>query len=265
LVALEQDGSGIAAIVETPAGREVLRGDWLIGTDGARSTVRTLLELPFEGFTWPDRFVATNVRFDAEAAGYAPSNMVHHPVDWAVVSRLGREDAWRVTYGEDPELPESEIRARIPEHYARIMPPGTKYEVIAAAPYRVHERSAPAYRVGRVLLAGDAAHACNPCGGMGLTGGAFDAAMLIDALAAVAGGTGPESLLDQYSDERRRVFLEISSPTAQGHKQRITSMNKAEQRQAAAQFQAVAADPEVMRQGMMFSFQVRGRPLTLPA
>ena len=150
--------------------------------------MRGLLGLPFEGFTWPDRFVATNVRFDFEKHGFAPNNMIHDPVDWAVVARTGPENIWRVTFGEDPSLPESEIRSRIPAHYAKILPSDEPYEIVAAAPYRVHERTCPTYRVGRVLLAGDAAHACNPCGGMGLTSGAFDAAALVTALGAVIGG-----------------------------------------------------------------------------
>ena len=63
-----------------------------------------------------------------------------------------------------------------------------------------------------MLLAGDAAHACNPCGGLGLTGGVIDADALSDTLGAVIAGRADERVLDFYSAERRRVFLEVTSP-----------------------------------------------------
>jgi 2-polyprenyl-6-methoxyphenol hydroxylase-like FAD-dependent oxidoreductase len=259
--ALEHDAHGVTLTVSTPGGKRELRGDWLIGADGARSTVRGLLDLPFEGFTWPDRFVATNLRFDFEKHGFAPNNMIHDPVNWAVVARTGPEDIWRVTFGEDPNLPESEIRRRIPEHYAKILPSDEPYEVVAAAPYRVHERTCPTYRVGRALLAGDAAHACNPCGGMGLTSGAFDAAALVTALGAVIGGRAGEDVLDFYSQERRRVFLEVASPIAQQTKRRITESDAQAQREHVVNFTRVRDDPALMRAGMAFSFAVRGSPM----
>jgi 2-polyprenyl-6-methoxyphenol hydroxylase-like FAD-dependent oxidoreductase len=259
--ALAQDARGVTLSVATPTGTRELHGDWLIGADGARSTVRTLLSLPFEGFTWPDRFVATNLRFDFEKHGFAPNNMIHDPVDWAVVARTGPDDVWRVTFGEDPNLPEADIRRRIPEHYAKILPGDEPYEVVAAAPYRVHERTCPTYRVGRVLLAGDAAHACNPCGGMGLTSGAFDAAALVTALGAVIAGQAGDEVLDFYSQERRRVFLEVASPIAQATKRRITESGAQAQREAVENFTRVRDDPELLRAGMAHSFAVRGRPM----
>jgi 2-polyprenyl-6-methoxyphenol hydroxylase-like FAD-dependent oxidoreductase len=259
--ALNHDEHGASVTVSTPEGTRELRAEWLIGADGARSTIRTLLALPFEGFTWPDRFVATNLRFDFEKHGFAPNNMIHHPIDWAVVARTGPENIWRVTFGEDPNLPEGEIRRRIPAHYAKILPSDEPYEIVAAAPYRVHERTCPTYRVGRVLLAGDAAHACNPCGGMGLTSGAFDAAALVTALGAVIGGRASDDVLDFYSQERRRVFLEVASPIAQQTKRRITESDEQAQREHVASFTRLRDDPAAMRAGMAFSFAVRGSPM----
>jgi 2-polyprenyl-6-methoxyphenol hydroxylase-like FAD-dependent oxidoreductase len=256
-----QNAHGVQVTVSTPSGTQELHADWFIGADGARSTVRSLLELPFEGFTWPDRFVATNIRFPFDLHGFGPNNMLHHPIDWAVVARTGPEGIWRVTYGEDPRLPEEQIRRRIPEHFSKILPGDEPYEIVAAAPYRVHERTCPRYNVGRVILAGDAAHACNPCGGMGLTSGAFDALALVTALGAVIEGKAPTSVLDFYSEERRRVFLEVASPTAQDTKRRIQQPSSEQQRVDAEMFRRVAADPQIMRAGMSGSFAVRGRPM----
>ncbi|MEJ1963878.1 MAG: FAD-dependent monooxygenase [Gammaproteobacteria bacterium] len=152
---------------------------------------------------------------------------------------------WRLTYSESAELDEAGAAGRIPEHYASILPdPKAPWEIVASSPYRVHERCAPRFRVGRVLLAGDAAHACNPCGGMGLTGGIIDAMAAVDVLEAVIGGKAPESVLDFYSTERRRVFLEVSSPVASGYKQRMCEPDAQKRRAQYEEFRALAEAPE---------------------
>jgi 2-polyprenyl-6-methoxyphenol hydroxylase-like FAD-dependent oxidoreductase len=243
VVGLDQDASGITVTVETPQGREQMRAGWLVGADGARSAIRHLLDLPFDGHTWPDRFVATNVRFDFGKYGYDTANMVADPVNWAVVARLGRGDSWRVTYGEDANLPEDEVRRRIPEHYAAILPSAEPYEIVASSPYRVHERCAPRFRVGRALLAGDAAHVCNPCGGMGLTTGVIDAMAAVDALTGVIQKGRDEAVLDFYSTERRRVFREVSSPLATEFKRRMSERDPEKRQADAAMMRQMVEDP----------------------
>jgi 2-polyprenyl-6-methoxyphenol hydroxylase-like FAD-dependent oxidoreductase len=262
LVALEQDASGCTLTLESQAGPQELRADWVVGADGARSAVRHLLGLPFEGHTWPERFVATNLEYDFERYGFEPANMVADAVDWAVVARLGLENQWRVTYAEDATLPEDEVRRRIPQHYAAILPdPQAPYRVLGSSPYRVHERCAPMLRVGRALLAGDAAHACNPCGGMGLTGGVIDAMALAQVLTAVIGGRARESVLDFYAEERRRVFLEVSSPTATEMKRRMSEPDAARRRADFDAFRRQAESPEQAAMSTTLSKLVMGRPM----
>ena len=227
---LAQGDDGVTLTVETPNGTIDMTADWAIGSDGARSTVRGLLGLDFEGYTWPDRFVATNIEYPFLECGFANANMIVDPVNWAVVGRLGRENLWRLTYGEDASLDEATILERLPERFAAILPdPSLPYRIDNFSPYRVHQRCAPSFRVGRVLLAGDAAHACNPCGGLGLTGGVIDADVLSDALGAVINGTADEGVLDFYADERRRVFLEVTSPMSINFK-RLLSESDPERR-----------------------------------
>jgi 2-polyprenyl-6-methoxyphenol hydroxylase-like FAD-dependent oxidoreductase len=225
VTSLAQDDDGVVLTVETPAGQTEIAADWVIGSDGARSIVRGLVGLGFDGMTWPDRFVATNIEYPFLECGFANANMIVDPVNWAVVGRLGRENLWRLTYGEDAGLDEATILERLPERFAAILPdPALPYRIDNFSPYRVHQRCAPSFRVGRVLLAGDAAHACNPCGGLGLTGGVIDADCLSDALGAVINRTVEEDVLTFYSDERRRVFLEVSSPMSINFK-RLLSEN----------------------------------------
>jgi 2-polyprenyl-6-methoxyphenol hydroxylase-like FAD-dependent oxidoreductase len=262
LVGLQQDESGATLTVETPQGREQIRALWVVGADGARSTVRNLVSLPFEGHTWPERFVATNVAYDFDRYGYEPANMVADPVNWAVVARLGRENLWRVTFSEDAGLPEESIEQRIRARYAILLPdPAAPYQIVAFSPYRVHERCAPAFRVNRILLAGDAAHACNPCGGMGLTGGVIDAAALVEVLTAVCAGRASQSVLDFYAAERRRVFLEVSSPIATDFKRRMSEPDLGRQRAEFEEFRRQAEDPERRSLSTALSKLVEGEPM----
>lgn len=262
VVGLSQSDSGVTLTVETPQGRDEILADWVVGADGARSGVRHLLGLPFEGHTWPERFVATNLYYDFEKYGFEPANMLADAVNWAVVARLGIEDMWRVTYAENADIDDAEAIRRIPQHYAAILPdPAARFEIIAASPYRVHERCAPTFRVGRVLLAGDAAHACNPCGGMGLTGGVIDANALIDVLTAVIRGRARDSVLDFYSTERRRVFVEVTSPIATQYKQRMCEPDDARRRADFEEFRRMAEAPEQSVMATQLSKMVEGQPM----
>ncbi|MEO6041185.1 MAG: FAD-dependent monooxygenase [Croceibacterium sp.] len=228
VTALAQEDQAVRLTVETPAGEETIEAEWVIGTDGARSTVRRLIGLEFEGMTWPDRFVATNIEYPFREFGYANANMVVDPVNWCVIGRLGRENLWRLTYGEDASLDEATILERLPERFAAILPdPAVPYRIDNFSPYRVHQRCASTFRVRRVLLAGDAAHACNPCGGLGLTGGVIDADTLSDALGAVIAGRTDARVLDFYAQERRRVFLEVTSPMSTNFKRLLSERDPA--------------------------------------
>jgi 3-(3-hydroxy-phenyl)propionate hydroxylase/6-hydroxy-3-succinoylpyridine 3-monooxygenase len=76
----------------------------------------------------------------------------------------------------------------------------------------MHQRSAETYRVGRVLLCGDAAHVTNPTSGFGLIGGMYDAFALSEALAAHVCGKAGQEILDRYAHARRITYLTVTSP-----------------------------------------------------
>jgi 2-polyprenyl-6-methoxyphenol hydroxylase-like FAD-dependent oxidoreductase len=261
LVGLEQDDRGVTLSVESPDGVSTLGAGWVLGTDGARSTVRSLLGLPFEGFTWPDRFVATNVEFDFAAHGYPDANMVFDPVDWAVIARLGKGNLWRVTYGEDASLDEATILDRTPDHYAVLLPGDGPYRIDQVAPYRLHERCAPTFRQGRVLLAGDAAHACNPCGGMGLTTGVIDADALARVLIAHIEGRARSEVLDFYATERRRCFLEATSPIATRFKTQLSEPDPAKREAHYRAMRATIDNPADVPIGDRLAEQIMGTPM----
>jgi 6-hydroxy-3-succinoylpyridine 3-monooxygenase len=256
LTGLRQDATGVTAT----AGAEELRAGWLIGADGARSTVRSLLGLPFEGFTWPERFVATNVFYDFEAHGYARSVLQIDPVHGAIIAKIDDRGLWRVTYSEPADLPEDTVRDRVAEHYAALLPGEEGYELDRITPYKMHQRSAPTYHVGRVLLAGDAAHATNPTGGLGLTSGMFDSFALQDALGAVAADHASDAVLDDWAQERRRIFTEIASPQASENKRLIYSEPDPERRRRDVEaLRAGIADRDALRQRLHFTRRLESR------
>jgi 3-(3-hydroxy-phenyl)propionate hydroxylase/6-hydroxy-3-succinoylpyridine 3-monooxygenase len=76
----------------------------------------------------------------------------------------------------------------------------------------MHQRTATTYRVGRVVLSGDAAHLTNPTSGFGLMGGLYDSFALSEAPAAVVHGKASDEILDRYSEQRSRVYHEVTSP-----------------------------------------------------
>ncbi|MBO0750102.1 MAG: FAD-dependent monooxygenase, partial [Porphyrobacter sp.] len=107
VTALAQDDAGVRITAEGSEGSEELEAHYVVGADGAASTVRKALGLGFDGFTWPERFVATNVYHDFESAHYRRSNMVVDDEWGAVIVKIARDGLWRCTYMEDASLPET--------------------------------------------------------------------------------------------------------------------------------------------------------------
>jgi 2-polyprenyl-6-methoxyphenol hydroxylase-like FAD-dependent oxidoreductase len=252
---LQQDADGVTLSVTAGPTTEELRARWVIGADGAGSTVRRLLGLSFDGLTWPERFVATNLYYDFEGRGYARATFVIDERYGAVIAVLNNEGLWRCTYMEDASLPEDTFLDRLPQMYQAILPGEGAYRLERASPYRMHQRSAPHYRVGHVLLAGDAAHVTNPTGGLGLTSGLFDSYALYPALAAVILERADDEVLDRYSATRRDIFLNLVSPQATANKQLIFHANGGGRglEEALVSLRRLATDPQFLLQRLMFT------------
>ena len=214
LTALAQDEDSVRIRIEGPEGPQFLAARYLVGADGAGSMVRKGLGQAFEGMTWPERFVATNVYHDFESADYGLTTMVIDDEWGAVIVKIARDGLWRCTYMEDASLPERTFLERVPAAYEHLLPGEGGYRLDRAAPYRMHQRCAETFRKGRAVLVGDAAHVTNPTGGLGLTGGLFDAFALWPTLAAVLLDGADPALLDTWADERRAIFLDKTSPMA---------------------------------------------------
>jgi 2-polyprenyl-6-methoxyphenol hydroxylase-like FAD-dependent oxidoreductase len=260
LDSIEQHDDRVVAGISDSNGHRQLEADWLVGADGARSTVRKLMGASFDGFTWPDTFMATNIYFDFGKLGYAASNMISDPVNWAVIARVNSDNLWRIAYGEDSSLSDDERMARVDQRLRYWLPEGAEYRLERANSYRVHQRAASTFREGRVLLAGDAAHATNPIGGMGFTSGVQDAVTLIDCFEKLFAGQAGEDALDWYAYERRRIFLEVANPTAIEFKRRTQEADPEKRAEDERNFLSMIADQEILRGALMSVFGLESRP-----
>ncbi|MZE81834.1 FAD-binding protein, partial [Streptomyces sp. SID5475] len=203
---LRQDPDGVEVTAAEEHGTATHRAAYLVGTDGHHSTVRRALGLPFPGGSVIRSLVLADVRLDREppellalrgdgenfalvvpfgdgwyrVGGWNRHRQVpdHAPVDLAEV-----RDIMRRALGDD-------FGMRDPRWLSR---------------FHSEERQVPAYRTGRVLLAGDAAHVHSPAGGQGMNTGLQDAANLGWKLTAVLRDGAPGSLLDTYHEERHPV------------------------------------------------------------
>jgi len=210
---VSQTTCGVAVTAQTPGGAVRLECEWLVGADGGRSVVRKCIGMGFEGYTWPDRFVVASTRYDFAPHGYTMNAYVADPVEWSAMFKMpgdGPPGLWRVLWPVPPEEDEAVALAgeSIEQHMQNFHPKAGPYPIEYQSIYKVHQRIAKDFRVGRVLLAGDAAHLNNPIGAFGLNGGIHDAVNLAGKLGKVCRGEADPSLLDLYVRQRRTVNLE---------------------------------------------------------
>lgn len=103
--------------------------------------------------------------YDFKKFDYWDSNFIVHPKNWYMAARITDNGLWRVTYGDESGLSTEEYLRRQPQRYEEILPGKPKpgdYKLVGASPYRLQQRCAEKFRVGRFLLVADAAHLCNP-------------------------------------------------------------------------------------------------------
>ncbi|MFE2425790.1 FAD-dependent monooxygenase [Streptomyces sp. NPDC059373] len=204
---LRQDTEGVELEVHDGDGSVALhRAAYAVGTDGHRSAVRAALGLPFPGQSVIKSMVLADVRLAEKPEGLLTVQTTGSA--FAFIAPFG--DGWYRVMGWDRLVQHAEtdpLDLREVQDLAR-RAVGTDYGMYEArwlSRFHSDERQAPAYRVGRVLLAGDAAHVHSPAGGQGMNTGLQDAANLGWKLAAVLTGRADDSLLDTYQSERHPV------------------------------------------------------------
>lgn len=203
LVSLAEHDGGVRASVRQPSGElAVIDGRYLVGADGGRSTVRDLVGVALQGTTQPVKWLVVDVEDDQLDAPYSAVYCdPDSPVLMVPLPYQHRRFEFRLRDGED------ERAAVEPDHVRRLL--AARYgatplpTVVRARVYLHHSRVASAFQVGRVLLAGDAAHLQPPFFGQGMNSGIRDATNLAWKLAAVARDIAGAELIATYDAERR--------------------------------------------------------------
>jgi 3-(3-hydroxy-phenyl)propionate hydroxylase len=234
-----QDSSSVK--VETAKGS--FSADYVIGCDGGRSLVRKTLDIEFEGFTWPERFLVVTTKFDFQAAlGCSLRCYMADPAEWTNLFKVAGDDLkgrWRAVYNtredesDEEALSDASVRARL----GRIAVPEKDRDYLHLNLYKVHQRVAKHFRKGRVFLAGDAAHVNNPIGGLGLNSGIHEAWDLAQILSTET----PD--LDAYERRRRPLNIEYVQEQTIANKKRLEEREPAQREKRFDELRAMADDP----------------------
>ena len=232
LTALRQDeGRVVAALEHADGRREDIPAAYVVGCDGAHSTVRKALDIAFEGEAMPMGFMLGEVTMrPSPPRGFALRAVVPRPDDapdmFIAVPVVGRDrfrvssiapvgDAGDPGHGISAEKPGPDISV-LQAVADRLLPQKvTLSEMSWSSYFRISMRLAARYREGRVFLAGDAAHIHPPTGGQGMNTGIQDAYNLAWKLALVVRGVAGQALLDSYEAERRPVGADVIARTTE--------------------------------------------------
>jgi 3-(3-hydroxy-phenyl)propionate hydroxylase len=264
LLHVEQDAEGVTAHVEAPFEIETYRADYLIAADGANSIVRKWLEIPFDGFTYPEKFLTLSTKWPIEHSipNLAGVNYVADPDEWCVLLRV--PELWRVLVPANEDDDNSLLsEARKVAVFERLVG-RENAEALQTAHrtiYRVHQRVARSFRAARILLAGDAAHLNNPLGGFGMNAGLHDVWNLTGKLIEIEqGAPDADALLDLYDRQRRTVMHEFIQVQTIRNKAMLEAGSAAAQASNQREMEAILADDVrrrdyLMNQAMIKSLQ----------
>jgi 3-(3-hydroxy-phenyl)propionate hydroxylase len=207
LDSLEQDAGGVGVHTRGPSATW-WRGSYLVGCDGARSTVRKLLGIRFPGRTAVERHAVAALRTELPWPGEA---VLHRQPPWSsggdeITARPLPDGMWRLDWLLPPRgelvTPEALV-ARVRDTLAGWCGGTPPYELLDTGVYTLHHRLARRWRVDRAFLAGDAAHLLGAIGAQGLDEGLRDVDNLAWKLAQAWHHGASETLLDSYQAERR--------------------------------------------------------------
>ena len=250
-----QDADGVEATVTNEAGEEErIRGSFIVSAEGGRSNVRKTLGVEFEGFTFPERTLTVCVCYDFDRHhGYAYRNYLSDPDQWSNLFKWVQPERWRVHFptniDDDPEivLGDDHIQAQL----QRFLPRSEPYEVVHRTLYTVHQRVAATFRIGRALLAGDAAHVMSPIGAMGMNSGIHDAVNLGEKLVAILDGRSGLEVLDRYTRQRRHVAVNHTTAQTARNKKLLEEKEPEMRKLNHDRLRRTAADPALAREFLL--------------
>lgn len=254
VLGIEQDNAGVTIAVESPIEIERFRADYVIAADGANSTVRKWLDIGFDGFTYPGRFLTLSTAYPIERSipHLAHVNYVADADEWCVLLRV--PELWRVLVpaadsDSDAALLSDAKKDRV---FAGLLGDDVEIQTYHRTLYRVHQRVARHFRKGRVLLVGDAAHLNNPLGGFGMNSGLHDAWNLTTKLIDILLDDAPaDPLLDRYERQRRTITTQFVQAQTISNKEMLESGGAEAKTMQERKLEALAADPDARRQHLL--------------
>jgi 2-polyprenyl-6-methoxyphenol hydroxylase-like FAD-dependent oxidoreductase len=208
LVELRPTPQHVGCRLRHPDGRpETLTARYVVGCDGAHSTVRQHAGIGFEGAAYPQTFLLADLEVDGLEPGAAHTYLTG--AGMLSFFPLGDPATWRLLAmrpdGHTPADTEVSLAELQTITTSYTTDPLRLHDPVWMTRFRLHLRRATRYRAGRVFVAGDAAHVHSPAGGQGMNTGIQDATNLAWKLALACGGAGAAELLDTYELERAPV------------------------------------------------------------
>ncbi|MET9764847.1 FAD-dependent monooxygenase [Streptomyces sp. NPDC006372] len=205
LSAEPRDGLVTCRLRHRDGGEEILRARYVVGCDGAHSTVRAQAGIGFRGHSYPQTFLLADLEADGLEPGAAHTFMT--AAGLLFFFPLGTPATWRMIAMHPPGAPAEKVTLELLQRLADDWTTDrlTLRDPVWMTSFRLHNRGATHYRKGPFFLAGDAAHIHSPAGGQGMNTGIQDALNLGWKLAHVCRGAAPEELLETYEAERAPV------------------------------------------------------------
>lgn len=248
---------------------EYIDAEFLVGADGAHSTVRKQLGVELKGETLDAQLVATDLYYDFHAHGFHDANFIIDPLEYGLIGRISKPKSpdepalWRVSYGVPLGVSEDTIREQVDKKLAHMLPNGGRgpageksYRIQRIAPYKAQQRCVSSFVHDHAILVGDAAHLTNPYAGLGLASGMADASSLSEVLIRILSGDAKDSkmLLDKWSCDRVKKFEEvIDQPSRMAYKRVKSDVSSEEKVQ------------ELMLRDPMVGALKRGMPVMPPS
>ena len=203
LIAYREHADGVTATLATPEGEREVEASWLLGCDGAHSTVRHLAEIPFEGAAYAeDMFDQADLKIRWDHPVGSAFMFLREQGVAAFLPLPGGRYRIIAIGGEHPIA--DPTLAYFQDILSEFDPRAEAHDPDWIIRFRLHLRMVPRMREGRAFLAGDAAHIHSPAGGQGMNTGIQDAFNLAWKIALVRRGA-PTTLLASYDAERRAV------------------------------------------------------------
>ncbi|MEI7428710.1 MAG: NAD(P)/FAD-dependent oxidoreductase [Betaproteobacteria bacterium] len=235
-----------------------IKADYVIGADGGKSTIRKLLNIEFEGYTWPERFIVlTSIHDFEKSMGCCYRNYFAGSSEWANLFKVTGDDykgRWRAVFpartdeSDEEALSDASAQKRIIE----LEEACSLESIVHRNIYNVHQRVAQKFRVGRVMLAGDSSHLNNPIGGLGLNCGIHDAMELVSSLEDIQKGAD-DTRLDLYEKRRKTLNVQFIQEQTIANKKRLEEKDPNARKDRLDELRKIESDHALQKQFLMKS------------